>query len=77
MNPAEEEITKRFIRNEMMAKTIKGFLIRSFEKKRPERDVYMLAAQTLSKEMLEEAWADMERMDKDTNPPKEISQVGM
>ena len=46
----------------VMNNAVKNQLTYSFLKKRPDRDVNMLAAQTLAFEFLDEAWKDMSRL---------------
>lgn len=61
MNQTETENVRRFIENPVMSGCVKGMLLKSFDKKR-DGDIYTKGAQTIAREMLEEAWSDMERL---------------
>lgn len=77
MNESQIEQIRRFINNPEMSGVVKSQLLSTFAKKQANRDVYLLAAQTLSKELLEEAWDSMSRTAKDSPEPKEPKQVGI
>lgn len=61
MTDAEKDKIKRFTNDVVLSGAVKKELERCFTKKRQDRDVHILAAQTLAVEFLNEAFADMER----------------
>jgi len=60
MNEGQIIKIRRFLGDTEMQSTIKSVLYASFLKKR-ENNVYLLAAQTLAVQCLEEAWRELER----------------
>lgn len=78
MNDVEKDKVKRFMNDAVLNTAVKNQLTYSFLKKRPDRDVNMLAAQTLAFEFLDEAWKDMSRLkDNKEEEPEIKKQVGL
>lgn len=55
----KQQKINRFINDEVMATAVHEVIRDSFLKKKGQRDVYVLAAERLALDLLEEAWKDL------------------
>ena len=77
MSNSQIERIKRFLGDKEMEETIKQVLYSSFLKERTTSDVYILAAQTLSVQMLEQAWRHLQSYRTETKQFSQNEQVGL
>ena len=77
MSNSQIERIKRFLGDKEMEETIKQVLYSSFLKERMTSDVYILAAQTLSVQMLEQAWRHLQSYRTETKQSSQNNQVGL
>ncbi len=67
-----------FLNDPEMAKSIHSVLRRTFLKTPKEKDVQTLAAHWLAKDLLDDAWKELERFKVDINSEeKKITQIGV
>jgi hypothetical protein len=74
----KKERIKRFIADKMTSDFVRESLRESFLKSRGNRDVYILAAERIAIELLDDGFRDMERIaHDDKGEVKEPSQIGV
>lgn len=62
----EKDQIRRFMENPTMNQAVMAFIKETFEKKRVDREVHMLAGQMIAIELLQQAYKDMETYKKRT-----------
>ena len=72
-----KEKIKQFLGDKAMAKAVRDELENEIKKRHGAKDVYVLAAERIALDVIDEAWLNMQRLKMDTEPTEERRNVGI
>lgn len=65
MDPTQRSVLKRFANDPRASGAVYEVILRTFLKKQKTQEVHLLAAKSLAIDLLQEAWAEIEKFKQD------------
>ena len=76
MDKSKIEKINKFLDDEALANAVYDILAASFLKKRERKDIYMVAAERIAIDLLEEGWKDLLKIKRTRSQGESVKRVG-